>query len=94
MKDHKKFKTSFYIDSDLAKKIVKLTKNSTQTQFINESIRQRIEQIEKEKSRKELLNFMHSIKPIKMKKTSLELVHEAREQRMKTILGKHYKKPK
>lgn len=89
-----KEKASFYINKDLVKRMKPFLVKTKKTDFINESIEEKIEKLEKEKSKKEVLNFLHSIKPIKIKKPALDIIHEAREERMQKVIGKNCKRVK
>jgi len=87
-----KEKASFYISKDLVRRMKPFLIKTKKTDFINESIEKNIATLEKEKTKKEFLDFLHSIKRVKSDKPTLQMIHEARENRMKTILGKNYKK--
>ena len=89
-----KEKASFYISKDLVRRMKPFLIKTKKTDFINESIEEKLNHLEKEKAKKELLDFLRSIKRVKIKEPVLQIIHEAREERMKKLLGKNYKKTK
>ncbi len=86
-----KEKASFYISKDLVKRMKPFLVKTKKTDFINESIEKNITELEKEKAKKEFIDFLHSTKRAKRKTTALETLHEIRKQRENKLLGKSYK---
>ena len=82
-----KSKTSFYIYDDLKMKMASLIPAGKQTEFINNSIKEILERIEKEKEKKELLAAIKSIKKVTRKTTARQTLEKSRKERDKILLG-------
>ena len=91
-KNKLKTRTSIYIYNDLTQRMKKVIANgNSKTDFINDSIREKIDELENQKARADLLEFMKTIKRVKSKKTALQTINEIRQQRKNKLLGKPYK---
>ena len=81
-----KRKTSLYLDEALGKEIAKFAPHLSQTEFAHMAMKSLLEQFKKEKARKELLEMINDIKPVKRKTTALQTLHKLRKQRENQLL--------
>ncbi len=86
LEKHPKTKTSFYIYDDLKAKMAKLVPSGKQTEFVNDSLQEILERMEKGKAKTLALQELDAIKPVKRKGTARQALEKSREERNKSLL--------
>jgi len=82
-----KKKTSFYIDIEVLEKMAKLVATGKQSTFVCDLVKEKLEEIEKEKSRQKVLKMLAEIKPVKRKGLSArKTLEKLRKEREKELL--------
>lgn len=81
-------KTSIYLRDVIKNKIQLLIPSGKQTEFINDSLQEILERIEKEKNKQDFLNAVKTIKKVKRKTTARQTLEKLRKERDEVLLGK------
>lgn len=83
--NHTYTKTSIYLRDDIKEAISNLNSHGNQTSFINETLAQALENIEREILRQDLLKSLKAIKPVRRKETARQTLERLRKEREEQI---------